>query len=156
MPGSAIAAEARLPPFALMCGSQIHRIESPQLRDLFGGKTPIIDCDTALSSRDVMGVVVGWKKDLLVAFGVVRDKNGRPVRVNMLSWSPHAGSFDPITLSDSAEFTVRYGTFVTRICWNRGARQRWEFSNQQTADDPGPCTTIEAPFGGDQYLVPVL
>jgi hypothetical protein len=137
-------------------GSQIHRIEPAQLKDLFGGKTPTVDCDVALSSRDVMGVVVGWKRDLLIAFGVVRDNNGRPVRVNILSWAPHSGSFDPIILNNQSEFIVRYGTFVTRICWNRAARQRWEFSNQQTQDDPGPCSTMEAPFGADQYLIPVL
>lgn len=136
-------------------GSQIHRIEPAQLKDLFGGKTPTVDCDVALSSRDVMGVVVGWKKDLLIAFGVVRDQSGRPVRVNKLSWVPHAGSFDPIILKNQSEFIVRYGTFVTRICWNRGGRQRWEFSNQQTSDDPGPCSTMDAPFGADQYLIPV-
>src|SRR3954469_20436617 len=53
-------------------GSQLHRIEPAQLKDLFGGKTPLTDCDPGLSSRDVMGVIVGWKKDLLIAFGVVR------------------------------------------------------------------------------------
>jgi hypothetical protein len=137
-------------------GTQIYRIEPSRLRDLYGGKTPSVLCDNALSSREVMGVVVGWKKDLLIAFGVVRDKNGRPVRVNILSWSPHAGSFDPVVLNDKAEFVVRYGTFVTRICWSGGAKQRWEFSSQQTREDPGPCTTLEAPFGADQYLVPVL
>jgi hypothetical protein len=137
-------------------GSEIYRIEPGQLSDLYGGKTPTVKCDVGLSSRNVMGVVVGWNKDLLVAFGVVRDKNGRPVRVNVLSWLPHSGSFDPIILNNQDEFVVRYETFVTRICWNRGARQRWEFSNQQTQDDPGPCSTMDAPFGADQYLIPVL
>ncbi|MBY5415362.1 hypothetical protein [Rhizobium leguminosarum] len=137
-------------------GSQIHRIESKQLNDLFGGKLPATDCDVALSSRDVMGIVVGWKKDLLIVFGVLRDPQGRPLRVNMLSWSPHAGAFDSIILNDQAELVVRYGTFATRICWNKGWKQRWEFSNQQSQNDPGPCTTMEAPFGADQYLIPVL
>lgn len=137
-------------------GSQIHRIESAQLKDLFGGKPASVDCDVTLSSKNVMGVVVGWKKDLLVAFGVVRDRQERPVRVNMLTWSPHSGSFDPIILNEQGEFIVKYGTFVTRICWNRGASQRWEFNSQHTQEAPGPCTTKEGPFGADQYLIPVF
>jgi hypothetical protein len=138
-------------------GSQIHRIDSAQLKhDLFGGKSPFTDCDSALSLRDVMGVVVGWRKDLLIAFGVVRDQQGRPVRVNMLSWSPHAGAFDSIILNERSEFVVRYGIFTTRICWNKRATQRWEFSNQQNQGDPGPCTTMEGPFDPSQYLIPVF
>ena len=98
----------------------VHRIGAAQLRDLFGGKPPITECDVGLSSHNVMGVVAGWKRDLLIAFGIVRDVNGRPIRLNMLSWSPHSGSFSPIALNGPNEFVVRYGSFNTRICWNRG------------------------------------
>ncbi|MEH7844704.1 hypothetical protein [Rhizobium laguerreae] len=136
-------------------GSQIHRIEPAQLNDLFGGKTPTTDCDVGLSSREIMGIVVGWKKDLLIAFGILRDQQGKPVRIDMLSFSPHAGAFDSITLNGQTEIVMRYGALATRICWNKDWKQRWEFSNQQTSQDPEACGTMQGPFGASQYLIPV-
>ncbi|NKJ92821.1 hypothetical protein GFM14_14640 [Rhizobium leguminosarum bv. viciae] len=136
-------------------GSQIHRIEPAQLDDLFGRKTPTTDCDEGLSSRDVMGIVVGWKKDLLIAFGILRDQQGRPVRVDMLSFSPHSGPFEEIGLNGQSEIVMRYGGLATRICWNDNWNQRWAFSNQQTNQVPEACGTTQGPFGASQYLIPI-
>lgn len=135
--------------------TQVYRIETNELNDLFGGKQPTISCEHDIKSRNVIGIVVGWKFDLLIAFGILRDIDGRAIRLNKLSWSPHSGSFDPIAV-DGDEILAYYGNSWTRICWNLRGSQTWSFGTDSKRPPPhGECTTSLGPKGPSQYLISV-
>jgi hypothetical protein len=134
--------------------SQVYRVEPDRLKDLFGHAVPTTTCDADIGSKDVIGLVVGWKLDLLLAFGIMRDINGSPIRLNRLSWTPHSTQFDPIKI-DGQDILAHYGNSWTRICWNRGGSQTWTFSTDIAPPSPDSCSSTRGPKGSDQYLVSV-
>lgn len=134
--------------------SQVYRVEPAALNDLFGDAVPIITCDVDIGSKDIIGLVVGWKLDLLVAFGILRDLEGHPIRINRLSWTPHSTKFDPIKI-EGQDILAHYGNSWTRICWNRGGSQTWQFSTDTSPPSSASCSSTRGPKGSDQYLVSV-
>lgn len=136
-------------------GRSVYELDFNALNDLYGGNPPATNCDNDLSSRDIIAIVAGWKRDLLVAFGIVRDMNGEAVKLNKLSWLPHNGTFDPIQLVKKKELLVHYGELLTRICWNVTGEETWKFNSNPHEREAGECNATTAPFGSDQYLIPI-
>jgi hypothetical protein len=137
--------------------SQVDRIEPNALQhDYYGGEKVNTECDKDLSSERVIGIVVGWKKDLLLAYGIIRDVNNRPVELNRLFWHPHSGPFTTIKLDGPNEFDVRNPNYAVRICWAYNGDAKWHFNSNYREDEPRACTSSYAPFSdADQTMLPI-
>lgn len=104
-----------------------------ELNDLYGGKEPDVSCDDVFSSPDVIGFVVGWDHDLLIAYGITRDISGEAISLNKLGWAPHGNQLHMQTLGPRDFFDP---TSHVRICWNQLGNGRWMFGNSMH----DPCT----------------
>lgn len=139
-------------------GALVYSLAGHKLREeVFGGKSPYIECEQGLSSNEMFTMVLGWKRDLLMAFGIIRQ-NGRVVGVQKVEWFPHDSAFSPISLQPNNEYFVRFGRLRdlnVRICWNAKGDNRWTFSPQHRVSSPQPCSTENAPYGARQTLISV-
>ena len=125
-----------------------------ELNDLYGGKRPKTDCQGDYSSSEFFAIPVGWQGDLLLAFGISRDIAARPTRLTKLSWTPHQGPFVFLPTGQPTEVLVSYPPYTTKMCWNPYGDQQWRFSDDP-ANPASQCNRLVAPFGSDQFVVPV-
>lgn len=112
-------------------GVAVYEVSGNTLKHpVYGGRTVDTSCDLVKSSGEMITWVVGHQRDLLIAFGMVRE-NGRVVGVNRLIWFPHDGSFQSFEVRPNHEVLIKHGRkgdLHSRICWNSSNDARWRFS----------------------------
>ncbi|MBP2443798.1 hypothetical protein [Rhizobium leguminosarum] len=116
----------------------VAQIDERELNDLYGGKEPDISCDGVFSTMDFIGIVVGWQRDLLIAYGITRDFSGMPIALNKLGWAPHQNSL-AVHIQGPRDF-YDSGNGV-HICWDESGDGRWSFGTQQQVG----CTAAPPP-----------
>jgi len=124
---------------------------------IFGGKPVPVGCSNIFSTSEMFGITVGWKRDMLLAFGIVRGNAGIS-GIQVLHWYPRDGVFNPLQVHTPNQLFVRYGRkrdLHTRICWNSTRKNEWAFSPNQRTGNYDPCTKKGGPYGPNQYFVPL-
>src|SRR5690606_15034536 len=139
-------------------GALVYGLQGRSLRNAtYGGKEPDLSCELVHSTNDMIAWVLGHQKDLLIAFGIIRE-GGEVTAVQRLIWFPHDGRFNPIRLMPNHEILVRYGRkndLNTRICWNPTSTRTWAFSGNHRVASPGPCEPGAAPYNPTQRRIDI-
>lgn len=123
---------------------------------VFGGKDVPTNCADNRHTSQWFGMIVGWKLDMLIAFGIVND--GKNFGLQALHWYPRDGRFHEFILRGENQIFVRYGRngdLRTRICWNTTRDNEWAFSPDQRTGQYDPCTKTGRPYGPNQYFVKI-
>ncbi|MBP2490861.1 hypothetical protein JOH50_006657 [Rhizobium leguminosarum] len=125
----------------LYLGTVVAQIGEKELRDLYGGEEPDLSCDRDFSTSDLIGVVVGWKHDLLIAYGITRDFDGLPISLNRLGWAPHRNTLAIKVLGPKDLFDTGNGV---HICWDNLGDGRWSFGFAESSSCTVPPPPREA------------
>ena len=135
----------------LFDGKPLHRISGNDLlHEIFGGKRPHTDCAAIHSTPCFFAILVGWKRDLLLAFGPIRGGRGE-ISLNVMRWFPHDATFGAVRAA-SRDLEIIHGHQRDRLmhaCWNQRADDRWHFGSGLRG---GPCNA-DSPFGGASQTV---
>ena len=120
-------------------GDSYPKYNIKDLNGIFGGKEPNRDCGEIYRKNDVAVVKVGWKQDLLLAFGAIKE-DGKTKAMSVMSFFPHEQQLH-ISMTDDG-FVGQYGRkndLYIRACFKPGDDVRW-WHNHWHRDGPGPCT----------------
>src|SRR6266702_3145801 len=72
-------------------GRSVRQFNAAELHDIFGGNAVPPDCSGIIVNANSFALVVGWKSDLLIAFGIESGSEGFK-GINVLRYYPHDGA----------------------------------------------------------------
>lgn len=161
-----VTAECRLSPgFSVIKAEHVWQItyqgrkvyDISDIRDLFGGKKVPTECDAddTLVLQDAFVFRVGWKRDLVVAFGVIRDANNKAIGLQRLNFFPRDGRIYLHRLNPNQFGTQfgRKGDLKLRWCWDHHGGDLWWNSHDHRKGDFLACSTTDASYGSTQERI---
>lgn len=134
-------------------GRRVTSLSHAELRDIYGGDSIPYSCSTDddIAEQDYFGFRMGWKRDLFLGYGIVRNAQGQPTHLRRLHYFAHDSQ---MRISERTRNSLlinygRNGDLYARFCFNPTTAPDntwWHNATHRGNGNRGPCVANTWPW----------